>query len=179
MEEQKQQKRVLAQELSARFRSKEDLHRYMVQQGKAEWLLMTTVGVFLPTLHGTSMDFMRDILNEKKKHLKAKEVIHLDVPAYQELSVKNMYADAMQDEVLKDYLPSKQQLSNKLPERHFFFGVVATLRRQYMQDVIQQAHSHRFKAPEDDAKKESIVVSNAWLEELNKHPYFSSKICLQ
>jgi len=44
--------------------------------------------------------------------------------------------------------------------------------------VIQQAHSHRFKAPEDDAKKESIVVSNAWLEELNKHPYFSSKICL-
>lgn len=36
MEEQKQQKRVLAQELSARFRSKEDLHRYMVQQGKVE-----------------------------------------------------------------------------------------------------------------------------------------------
>lgn len=140
MEEQKQQKRVLAQELSARFRSKEDLHRYMVQQGKFVFLLIVKVGVFLPSLHGTSIDFMRDILNEKKRHLKANEVIHLEVPHYAEVSVKNMYADAMQDEVLKDYLPSKQQLSNKLPERHFFFGVVATLRRQYMQDVIQQAH---------------------------------------
>jgi hypothetical protein len=47
-----------------------------------------------------------------------------------------MYEDAMKDEVLQKYLPSKRQLSNKLPERAFFFGVVSTLRRQYMHDVI-------------------------------------------
>jgi hypothetical protein len=86
-----------------------------------------------------------------------------------------MYEDAMRDEVLAKYLPSKKQLSNKLPERDFFFGVLATLRRQYMTDVIKQAHEHRFKAPEDDPKKESIVVSSAWLDELKKHPFLSRK----
>jgi len=117
---------------------------------------------------------MRDILKESKLHLKTNEVIHVDVPRYPELSVKNMYDDAMKDEVLIKYLPTKKQLSNKLPEREFFFGVLATLRRQYMTDVIKQAHENRFKAPEDDPKKESIVVSSTWLEELKKHPYFSS-----
>ena len=81
----------------------------------------------------------------------------------------------MKDEVLVSYLPSKRQLSNKLPERGFFFGVLATLRRQYMTDVITQAHNNRYKAPEDDQNKESIVVSSAWMEELTKHPYFSRK----
>lgn len=159
-----------------RFRSKDDLHRYLTQQGKCPPSHHVVVGVFLPSLKGTSLDFMRDILREAKLHLKANEVIHLDVPHYQELSVKNMYEDAMQDEVLAPYLPSKKQLSNKLPEREFFFGVLATLRRQYMTDVIKQAHEHRYKAADDDPKKESIVVSSAWMDELTKHPYFSRKI---
>ena len=44
-----------------------------------------------------------------------------------------------------------------------------------MQDVIAKAHANRFKAPEDDPKKDSIVVSEQWMEELNRHPYYSSK----
>ena len=52
--------------------------------------------------------------------------------------------------------------------------MVATLRRQYMADVIQQAHAHRFKAPEDGPQKQAIVISESWMKELSKHPYFSS-----
>lgn len=63
-------------------------------------------GVFLPTLHGTSLAFMRDILKEEKQHLKSNEVIHLEVPNYTELSVKNMYPDALNDAVLVKYLPT-------------------------------------------------------------------------
>ena len=176
MEAKPANKHVLAQELLGRFRSKEDLHRYLTQQGRHFQESFILVGVFLPSMKATSLDFMRDILKESKLHLKANEVIHLDIPHYQELSVKNMYEDAMKDEVLIKYLPTKKQLSNKLPEREFFFGVLSTLRRQYMTDVIKQAHDHRYKAPEDDAKKEGIVISSAWMEELTKHPYFSSKL---
>ena len=50
---------------------------------------------------------MRDILKEEKLHLKSNEVIHLEVPNYKEISVKNMYDDALSDEVLKKYLPSR------------------------------------------------------------------------
>ncbi len=87
------------------------------------------MGVFLPSQSATSLDFMRDLLKDEKKHLKANEVIHMDIPSYNEISVKNLYEYAMQDEVLKNYLPTKRQSFNKLPERPFFFGIISTLRR--------------------------------------------------
>ena len=105
---------VLAQELTSRFRSKEDLHRYLTQQGKLMVSDHALVGVF-PTLSGTSLDFMRDILKEAKQHLKTNEVIHIDVPHYPELSVKNMYEDAMRDEVLAKYLPARSSCPTSCP----------------------------------------------------------------
>jgi len=52
----------------------------------------------------------------------------MKVPLYQEISVKNLYNDAMQDKVLKKYLPEPDQLSGKMPERDFFFGIMCTLK---------------------------------------------------
>ena len=40
---------------------------------------------------GTKLSFMRDIISETKNHLKVNEVNFMQVPNYQELSVKNMY----------------------------------------------------------------------------------------
>ena len=61
-----------------------------------------------------------------------------------EISVKNLYNDAMNDEILQKYLSSKEQMSGKLPERDFFFGVLSTLRKQYVSDIITEAHAKRF-----------------------------------
>jgi hypothetical protein len=69
---------------------------------------LLVVNVFLPTMKGTKLSFMRDILADKKLHLKQNEVIRLDIPGYQELSVKNLYEDAMKDPVLTKYLPTKE-----------------------------------------------------------------------
>lgn len=109
--------------------------------------------MFLPSIKGTSLSFMRDILKEAKLHLKTNEVTLQKIPNYSEISVKNLYTDAMRDEVLIKYLPTKQQLSNKLPERTFFFGILSTLRRQYTIDIITEAHAKRYKIPDDDPKK--------------------------
>ena len=79
------------------------------------------VNIFLRSMHGTKLSFLRDLLSEKKHHLKRNEVIYLTVPNYKELSVKNIYDDAMQDPLLSKYLPNKEQMSGKLPERDFFF----------------------------------------------------------
>jgi hypothetical protein len=45
-----------------------------------------------------------------------------------------------------------------------------------MTDVIADSHGKRFKAPEGDPKKETIVISKTWMEELTKHPYYSSMV---
>ena len=72
----------------------------------------------------------------------------------------------MKDDILSKYLPSKEQLGNRLPERDFFFGIVGTLRNQYLKDVITEAHKKRYTISEDDPKKEGILISDAWLAEL-------------
>ena len=89
--------------------------------------------------------------------------------------MKNLYEDAMKDPVLTKYLPTKEQLSNKLPEREFFFGILCTLRKQYMKDIILAASSKRFKVGEEDPKNQGIAITDGWFELLNKHPYHSSR----
>jgi hypothetical protein len=84
----------------------------------------------------------------------------------------------MKDEVLVKYLPTKEQLSGRLPERDFFFGLMCTLRNQYMKDIIAGAHKARYTVADDDTKKQAISISEAWMAELQKHPYHSSKLLL-
>jgi hypothetical protein len=79
-------------------------------------------------MKGTRLSFMRDILADKKKALKQSDVQIIEVPNYPELSVKSLYPDAMNDPTLSEYLPTKEQLSGRFPERDFFFGVLCTLR---------------------------------------------------
>ena len=133
------------------------------------------VNVFLPSMHGTKLGFMRDILSEAKLFLRQNDVNHMEVPCYQEISVKNLYEDAMKDELLMKYLPTREQLSGRLPERDFFFGLLCTLRNQYMKDIIAGAHKARYTVGEDNTKKQAINISQAWMAELQKHPYHSSK----
>lgn len=44
-----------------------------------------------------------------------------------------------------------------------------------MVDIIEEAHKKRFKLSEDDEKKQGILISDSWMQELMKHPYYSSK----
>ena len=59
-------------------------------------------------MKATKLSFLRDILADKKSHLKQNEVIRLEIPNYQELSVKNLYEDAMKDAVLSKFLLTKE-----------------------------------------------------------------------
>ena len=100
----------------------------------------------------------------------------MQIPAYNEISVKNLIDDAMNDPVVSKYLPSAEQLGGKLPERDFFFGIMCTLKSAYMKEIIEEANKKRFKLDQDDDSKEGIVISENWFKELTKHPYHSSKI---
>ena len=62
--------------------------------------------MFLPTIKGTKIGFMRDILSEKKSHFKRNEINMMQVPLYPEISVKILYPDAMKDPAVAKYLPN-------------------------------------------------------------------------
>ena len=84
----------------------------------------------------------------------------------------------MKDELLSKYLPTKEQLSGRLPERGFFFGLLCTLRNQYMRDIIAEAQKARYTVDEGASGEKGIAISDAWMAELQKHPYHSSKLWL-
>ena len=92
--------------------------------------------MFLPTQEGTKISFLKALLSEEKKAFKSNEIRMIEIPNYPEISVTNLYDDAMSDPDVALYLPSKLQLSNKLPERNFFFGVLGTLKPEYLNEVI-------------------------------------------
>ena len=104
-------------------------------------------------MHGTKVSFMKTILSDAKLYLGQNEVNRMEVPCYQEISVKNLYEDAMKKELLARYLPTKVQLFGRLPELEFFFGLLCTLRNQYMKDIIADPLKVRYTVPDDDPKK--------------------------
>jgi hypothetical protein len=86
------------------------------------------VYVFIPSMHGTKLWFIRDILGKAKIFLRLNEVNHMEVTCYQEISVNNLYEDAKKDELLVKYLPTKKQLFGRLHERDVFFSLKCILR---------------------------------------------------
>jgi len=44
-----------------------------------------------------------------------------------------------------------------------------------MKDIIEEANKKRFKISDDDQSKKGILISESWMKELTKHPYYSSK----
>ncbi len=45
-----------------------------------------------------------------------------------------------------------------------------------MKDIIRGAQDKRYKVAEGDDNKESIQITEAWVEELKKHPYSSRNL---
>jgi len=100
----------------------------------------------LPSIAATKIAFLKAILADEKKVLKAEDVIMVNVPMYPELTVKEMYPEAMGDEEVAKYLPSIPDQSSKLPEREFFYGVLATIRGDFLKKAIDEANGKRFSA---------------------------------
>ncbi len=50
-------------------------------------------------------------MSEAKSCQKQNEVNQIEAPCFQEISVKNLYAEAMKDELIVKYLFSKKQFS--------------------------------------------------------------------
>ena len=63
---------IRAGELLARFRSKDDLYRYMTNQCKIIYSMIkiTIMGLFLPSYAATKIVFLRSIVADQKKVLK-------------------------------------------------------------------------------------------------------------
>ena len=110
----------------------------------------------MPSQKGTKISFLRAIFSNKKKAIQQNKVAKIVVPHFEELSVKNLYGDAMKDEVIKDYLPELEMNSNRFPEREFFFGILNSLRPEYVKRLSKMQTKLGMKQMQKILKKISL-----------------------
>ena len=75
------------------------------------------------------------MLAGKKQLLKKAEVQQIQVPYYDELSVKALYPQFAKDAEFMKYFPDKYPVG-KGPPREYFFNVLNTLHPDYLAQVM-------------------------------------------
>ena len=85
------------------------------------------------------------MLIEKKKLLSLNEVKHVNVPHYEELSVKKFWPILKTDKNFYSYMPDPTA-EGRLPDRTYFWNVANTVQHDYVEKVIKHATNLRMSA---------------------------------
>ena len=125
------------------------------------------------------MAFLKCVLRGDKKLLRAGEIPAIKVAQYSELSVKAIYPEALKDPELRSYMPEIPAHQRKLPERNWFYGVMAALRGKFLEEAVSAANEKRYQRQGQAQQQELIAIKDEWLHELSKHSYFSCKFNTQ
>ena len=88
-------------------------------------------------------DFLKQVLGDEKKLLPIADCKFINVPKFDELSVKSIYPLFGQDQAMMRYFPDSYP-REKGPTRDYFFTVLNTLYPEYLAKVIKHAHKVRY-----------------------------------
>ena len=119
-------------------------------------------------------DFLKAVLIDKKKLIPIADCKFINVPKFDELSVKNIYPLFAQDEEMMRYFPDSYP-QEKGPTRDYFFTVLNTLRPEYLAKLIKHAHQVRYASDQPDNQAFEILMTNDWFNKLNEEPFISRK----
>ena len=98
----------------------------------------------------------------------------MQVPHYDELSVRRLWPEMRKDADFLAYFPTKYP-KDKGPPRDYFFNLLNTLYPEYLQQLMTHANKERMEAGGVGQQNESIKISQFWEEELKAMPYLSCK----
>ncbi len=104
---------------------------------------------------------MRDVLCEKKKLMKVNEARYINMPKYDELSVRNIFPKFINDPSVMVYLQDEYP-KDRFPDRQYFFTVLNTVHPKYVSSVIAHANSQRFSAQGQASETQRVIVSDEW-----------------
>ena len=96
-------------------------------------------------------------------------MLNIDVPKYDELSVKGLYDKLLSLDNMKKYFPDTYPKGRGC-DRDYMFNVANTLHPGVVQELIDHAVRQRHDPTIDQNKQESIMISQKWVEELNSLP---------
>ena len=115
----------MTSELIGKFRSKRDFIKYFSE----------SLQLYVPPEKMINKDFIKQVLSEEKQFLEIKKVKFVNVPHYDELSVKKFWPRVQTDRDFMRYMPDPTP-DGRLPDRTFFWNVLNTVQTQYVKNVV-------------------------------------------
>ena len=91
------------------------------------------------------MDFLKLVFVEEKRLLHKTEVDPIEVPHYDELSVKALWPQFAKDKNISPYFPDSFA-ADKGPARKYFFDILNTKEPEYLAKIMAHANEQRMAA---------------------------------
>ena len=91
---------------------------------------------YLPRKQACQLTFIIAVLTNQKKVYLTKEIRTITVPCWPELSLEKIWKEAVKIPGFLDYMPDDWIKIAKHRERGFFYGIVATLNEQYVEQLV-------------------------------------------
>ena len=132
----------------------------------------------LPSLKATRLQHLQDIMCQKKKVLKQKDVPARKIPHWPQLAVKLIYPQvAKMVPDLLDYLPDLQgKDGQRFPERDFFYRVLNALHPGIVDTLINEAAAVRMPKSQNLAEEQwKVSITEEWMDRLLLYDFASSK----
>ena len=137
------------------------------------------VGYLLPSLKATRLQFLQDIMCERKKALKVKDVPARKVPHWPQLAVKIIYPQVANivPEFLH-YLPDLEgKNEDRYPERDFYYRALNALYPHIVDTLVNEAAAVRTPKSQNLAEAQwKVSITEEWMDRLLMYDYNSSKL---
>ena len=78
--------------------------------------------MYLPSKTSVNKDFLKKVLSEEKQLLPLADVKYVNVPRYDELSVKRFWPILREDQTFMKFMPD-EDYKNTFPERDYFWNI--------------------------------------------------------
>ena len=114
-------------------------------------LTPTLVQYFLPPQSHVNKDFLKQVFSGEKMLLKKKAVTVVEVPHYDDLSVKRLWPQYKKDPDFAKYFPDAY-VEGKGPSREYFYGILNTMYPEYLGKVMGHANEMRWTSNAPDTQ---------------------------
>ena len=88
-------------------------------------------------------DFAKEVFEGKKRLMKRRDVIEVEVTRFDELSVKNLYDKFIELDGMSLYFPTKYPKGRQCC-RDYMFNIANTLHEKVVTEIIKHAHVQRY-----------------------------------
>ena len=128
----------------------------------------------MPPSDNIHKDFLRQVFRDEKKLFKENDVKRINVPKFEEISIKAILKMYKDDEKVQSYLPEIKAKGKQL-DRKFLFNIINTIYPTVLPELIAHARDLREKRITEGNEKETIEVATDWVSKLSEIPFQSSK----